>query len=73
MLDSRAKNARVKFVLFRTFYYVEQHQCSSSFQDTELPVNRFVDLEALEANSEEPEDEVEDNAGACASKLSFYI
>lgn len=56
-----------------SFYYVEELQHSSSLQDTELRVNRFVDLEALEADAEEPEDEVEENTGACASKLSFYV
>jgi hypothetical protein len=51
---------------FVSFYYVEELQHSSSLQDTELRVVRFVNLEALEADAKEPEDEVEDNADACA-------
>ena len=39
----------------------------------ELCMNRFVNLEALEADAEEPEDEVEENRGTCASKLLFYV
>jgi len=54
---------------FVWFYYVEEFEHSSSLQDSELRLNRFVDMEAVDADTEEDEDEINVNLGSCASKV----